>query len=566
MGRSFNKVGVVFGGSFSAGIYSTLNGYGSVIVKLEFISTDFREPIETAILNAGWLIEDRSRWEERRQLTLVRTGSGVVGLNTRERFINELQAVLSSIPNSLIVLEPRLFRPDYRQMPRWGFDMRGTNADPLEMKSRSLGIYGAHAAVSNWSRRSFPRGKLVPGNSASRLDPSFSGTPPRVAWMWLWVILLPALFGLFALEALKPALRDVPVVNWVYFSFLEPVSGAPGSDGTYFLLLLWLLFCWLLYWGLLFGASSTGVFKDSEFKLKLLRNKGQVEEADVREAIFGWAWPTDKITADPGTKIYMRIKYGTGVLAVAGISLLAGRMLGSGGSAAFEDPEGLAGAITLLGVSVVIWFGSRLATTHWVLLGRPLPRLAFNVGSAALGFAVLVRLPAWAYLEGAGVGSLISAVDWTQLISFIPDLLALTAIAGLCWLMLWTAKRQDGLGNYMLNIVAIITFLFAVTSDVQLQMTAGYGLRVQGTSEFARINYPVPACLQHLTRPDTFEPVWLLGTRDSQTFVTPRSTNGDPLNERGRISAFPTDSFTLKLAAYENLNGERSLDACRSTQ
>lgn len=99
-----------------------------------------------------------------------------------------------------------------------------------------------------------------------------------------------------------------------------------------------------------------------------------------------------------------------------------------------------------------------------------------------------------------------------------------------------------------------------------MQMTAGYNLRAQGTSEFAHMNYPVAACLQQLSLPGTSEPVWILGTRDNQTIVTPRSPGEGPLKEAGRIASYPTDSFTLKLEPYDELDRKQSSAACPSTR
>ncbi|MCT9868751.1 hypothetical protein [Paenarthrobacter aurescens] len=550
----YNKVGSVLGGSLGERLYAKLNGYGSLVVEVKFTSSGFREPIATVVVNAGWVIEDASTWESDFRMTLVRTGPRVVGPATRERFIHELRTVLSSIPNAPVVLEPTFVKPDYGQMPRWVVDRGSGDSSPDPLDKSPLYIYGEHGPVLQQVRQSFPDGDLRPSNAASRLARQSSAKNPDWRFAAGFIVLL--LLGFFRTESTKTALPGLPAMDGLLSWFPEESWSAAES---YILILAWTLFCGFIYVAALWAVVPFGAFKGSEVIIRFPLPKKPREAA-------GWSWPGKDSKADSGTKTYLKIQTVFSLLAGAGVSYFVGRILWVSMSIAAGLPGGLAAATWLAGGLALAWFVSRLVAAHWLLNGRALPRLALNLGTAAIALTLFTRLPVWAYLEGVGAGPLVSAIEWTQVFSFTPGLLALTATAALSWLLVWVGKQSGSSLLFFMRIVTASTVLLCLLTVVQTELNAGYNLRLQGTQEFARANYPAPACLQQLSNPGTSQPVWVLGTRDNQTIVASRSPTAEPLEDGGKVSSFPTDSVVLALLPFQFLDGQQAAEPCSSVQ
>ncbi|MET3902228.1 hypothetical protein ABIE35_000778 [Paenarthrobacter sp. 4246] len=550
--KQYNKAGSILGGSIAERIYAKLNGYGSLVVEVRFTSSSFRGSIETAVVNAGWVIEDATTWESDFRITLVRTGPRVVGLATRERFIHELRTVLSSIPNAPAVLEPTFVKPDYGQLPRWVVDRGSGDSSPHSVGKGPLYIYGEHGPVLQQVRQSFPDGDLKPSNAASRLDREHSVSSPD--WRITATFLGFALLGFFTAGTIRSAFQGFPVVTSPSLVIHEDSWFAVEP---YLLIIAWTLLCCVFYGVSLWGAALLGAFRGSEVTLRL------PVPQKPREAV-GWSWPSKDSEADEGTKTYVRIQALYALLIGIGVSFLVGRTLWVSGSIAIGLPGGLAGTVGIAAGMALAWFASRLLAAHMLLGGKSLPRLVFNIGSAAIAIALIMRLPAWAYLEGIGVGPLTSTVDWTQLVSFMPRLFGLVLVAALSLLIVWVGKQNGSWMRFLINISIGASVLVCLLTIVQTEMTAGYNLRTYGTQAFARANYPVPACLQQDSKPGTSKAVWVLGTRDNQTIVTTRSPTPEPLQESGRVSSFPTDSVVLTLVPFENLVPEGAAESCAS--
>ncbi|MFW0772696.1 hypothetical protein ACLRGI_05970 [Paenarthrobacter nitroguajacolicus] len=550
----YNKVGSVLGGSFGERLYAKLNGYGSLVVEVKFTSSGFRGPIESAVTKAGWVIEKASTWESDFRMTLVRTGLRVVGTATREQFIHELRTVLSSIPNAPVVLEPTFVSPDYGQMPRWVVDRGSGDSNPDPSDKSPLYIYGEHGPVLQQVRQSFPDGDLRASNAASRLARQSSAKSH--GWKFAAVFTALSLLGFLTAETTKTTFHGFPAMDGLLAWFPEESWSAAES---YILILAWTLLFGFIYVAALWAVVPFGAFKGSKVLIRFPLPQKPREAA-------GWSWPGEDSKADSGTKTYLKIQTVFSLLAGAGVSYFVGRILWVCGTIAAGLPGGMAAAAWLTAGMTLAWLVSRLAAAHWLLSGRGLPGLALNIGSAAIVLTLFTRLPAWAYLEGLGTGSLVSAVGWTQVFSFTPGLLALTAVAAVTWLLVWVGKQSGNSLLFMMRIVTVSSVLLCLLTVVQTEMVAGYNLRIQGTQAFAKANYPMPACLQQLSNPETSHPVWVLGTRDNQTIVASRSPSAEPLKNGGKVSSFPTDSVVLALLPVQFLDGQQAAESCSSVQ
>lgn len=545
MGRlkdTIHKVGAFLGGSWSEWMYAKLNGYGTVIVELEFSSSKSRALIDSTLAKKGWEIENDDRWSTDHALTIARTGIGLVGISTRDTAIKDIRTVLSTLPNSLVLLEPNFIHPDFSQMPLWIIDKRESLVKIPKGKSPS--IYGTKAAALRRFTQLHHGVKVMPANSAAHLEETTHGMEkdaPTSATGRVWQRVLTCLMastfvlGWWAYEAMKTSLSDTP---------FSPTSHVPSLC---LLLGCWLLLCQGLQYWVLRIANRAGQFRDSDFSIRLLRDKDSAKSLAVRRALYGFEWPSKETVADSGTKAYMRWKAVFWELALAGSCCVSGAMAPAIWDSLPENPTGLGGAVVVFALLGLVWLGWHLTKAHGLLGQRPLPRLAFNIGSATVALAILIRFPAWAYLEGSGAGYLVSAVDWTQLVSFSGSLVGLTAVVALAWVMIWFGKRQAGIIQFLMSVLSVALVLLGFLSIAENEMTHGYNLRVQGTAEFARLNYPVRACMQTLSNPEVSKAVWVFGSANNQVIVTKRSLTEEPLKEAGQVSSLPADSVSLHL-------------------
>lgn len=540
----------MLGSSLGERLYAKLNGYGSLVVEVTFASPAFRESIEHIVSTSGWAIEDSSNWGSEFRMKLVRTGPRVVGLATRERYIHELGTVLSSTPNPPVVLKPTFVQPDYSQMPRWVVNKGRTYSSPDLLSKHPIYIYGEHRHALRQIKRVFPKGELLPSNAASRLY--FQRPSSRPDWTLGTLFLAFAVLGFFTADASVPAFQEVTsTARWVIFT----KETWPAAD-TYVLFFVWWLLCAIIYVALLWIAASAGAFKGSEVSIHW-----PIPTKPPTAA--GWSWSAIASAADNGIRAYMKIQAVAGLLLISGTSVLTGRMLWIGGSIAAGLPGGLLGTAWLAFGLALAWLVTRLVAAHSLLSGRTLRRLVLNLGSTAIVLTLVTRLPVWAYLEGIGTGPLVNAVDWTQIVAFTPTLLLLGGGLALSWLLIWIGKQGGSAMRFLAGAMVAASVLALLLSVTQRELTAGYNLRVQGTEEFARMNYPVPACLQQLNAPKQVQPVWVLGTRDSQTIVTSRSPSSEPLQESGHVSAFPTSSVALTLVPFGYLDADEARQPCQ---
>lgn len=547
-----NKAGAVLGGSVGEQLYARLNGYGSLVVDVIFSSSRFRGSIDAAVEQAGWAIEDDADWESNFTLTLVRTGPRVVGSATREQFIHELQTVLSSIPNVPVVLEPTFVKPDYEQTPRWSVDTDSDNSKPAPLQNGPHYIYGQHGPVLERVRQTFPKADLRPSNAASRVVRQSSAK--TLNWNFVAGFVVVSLLGFFTTETTKPSSNVLPGIK--RFLFLVPEESWSAAE-SYLLLFVWILLGGLTYVTTLWTAVLVGAFRGSEVQVRFPLPRKPREAA-------GWSWPSKTSKMDRGTTTLVKIQAIYALFVGIGVSFFVGSILRVSLSIASGLPGGLSAAAWIAGGLALAWFVSRLAAAHWLLSGRALPRLALNIGTTAIALTLFTRLPAWAYLEGVGTGPLVSAIDWTQVLSFAPALLALTATAALSWLLDWLGKQSGTSLLFIMRILTASSVLVCLLTVVQTELTAGYNLRVHGTQAFAKANYPVAACLRQLSGPATSEAVWVLGNRDNQTIVTTRSTAATSLQEGGKVSSFPTGSVVLTILPSEFLSGQSTAKPCSS--
>ncbi len=321
--------------------------------------------------------------------------------------------------------------------------------------------------------------------------------------------------------------------------------------GLYGLMALWLTLCLALHVLSVLGAALLGFFKQSEFEVHLMFRRKTKLPVRIRRIVTNRAWPSKELAADRGSRTYLRIRWLYVLLARMGAGCFAGAVIRNGLATAEKLPGGIAAVVGGAAVLGLIWVVGRLIAAHLLLRSGRLPRLAFSVGSLAISLTVFVRFPAWAYVEGIGVGNLVGTIELPQLIFFGSALIVMAAVLTSGWLLVWLAKRLDGVARFIMKAMAIVSVTLCFLTIAQTEMNAGINLRVRGTSEFAKTSYPIAACLQQIPASGPPTAVWLLGNRDNQTVVSTRSPNGLALSSPGQVSILPTDSITLTLVPAE---------------
>ncbi|GEM_PF-3765424 len=549
--KMFNKISMWLGGPWSARLYGKLNSYGSVVVEMRFSASTFRGLIDEALSRNGWMIEDDSCWESERRLTVVRLGPQLVGANAGDTATKDLMTTMSCVPNKLELVEARHIDPAFEQVPAWTIDENATIVRTSDKKAPR--IYGDRAHVLARFEVLFPLIAPIPANAAARkLDPetrritipgvrraaAFTAIAALVMMASGWLLYSEPHFALNASELL-PVIAPITMV---------------GSG-------VWVFICHLVYKLGLLVADRRGKFKGSAFNRRLVKDPSPADSPAVRWALRSWCWPSRRAAVDPGIKTYMRIRFVAITLGLTGASFAAGGLLQIQWATRPQSPDVVIGIIVALCLLGVAWLATQLIQARWLLRARTLPRLTLNIASAAIILTVLTRFPAWAYLVGMEAGHLIGVVDWTQLLSFVPDIGVLLFLCLLGWLATWYG-RQIGSGGFLMTIMFWMAALVGVLNIAQSQMMAGYNLRVHGTSEFARINYPVRACMTKFADPANPQSVWLLGSTGSQIIVTTRSPSAESLTVPGHVSAVPSSSIILDLVSDEASADASSVNGC----
>ncbi|MFJ4211095.1 hypothetical protein ACIPY2_21785 [Paenarthrobacter sp. NPDC089675] len=371
-----------------------------------------------------------------------------------------------------------------------------------------------------------------------------------MGWNWHAAIVLAACVGGTYGEGITANLSQLLSDDGLSSAFSNNLWINSGF-GLYGLMALWLTLCLALHVLSVLGAALLGFFKQSEFEVHLMFRRKTKLPVRIRRILTNRAWPSKELVADRGSRTYLRIRWLYVLLARMGAGCFAGAVIRNGLATAEKLPGGIAAVVGGAAVLGLIWVVGRLIAAHLLLRSGRLPRLAFSVGSLAISLTVFVRFPAWAYVEGIGVGNLVGTIELPQLIFFGSALIVMAAVLTSGWLLFWLAKRLDGVARFIMKAMAIVSVTLCFLTIAQTEMNAGTNLRVRGTSEFAKTSYPIAACLQQIPVSGPPTAVWLLGNRDNQTVVSTRSPNGLALSSPGQVSILPTDSITLTLVPAE---------------
>jgi len=549
--KMFNKISMWLGGPWSARLYGKLNSYGSVVVEMRFSASTFRGLIDEALSRHGWMIEDDSCWKSERRLTVVRLGPRLVGANAGDKAAKDLITTMSCVPNKLELVEARHIDPAFEQVPAWTIDENAMIVRTPDRKAPR--IYGDRTHVLARFEVLFPLITPIPANAAARkVDPETRRiTIPGVRWAAASTAI--AALVMMALGWLLYSQPNVAFNASELLPVIAPITMV--SSGV------WVLICHLLYKLGLLVADRTGKFKESAFNRRFVKDPSLADSPAVRWALRSWCWPSRRAAVDPGIKTYMRIRFVAIALGLTGASFAAGGLLQIHWATRPQSPDVLIGTIVAACLLGVAWIATQLIEARWLLRARTLPRLTLNIASAAIILTILTRFPAWAYLVGLEAGHLIGVVDWTQLLSFVPDIGVLLFLCLLGWLATWYG-RQMGSSGFLMTIMFWMAALVGVLNIAQAQMVAGYNLRMHGTSEFAKINYPVRACMTKLAGPANPQPVWLLGSTGSQVIVTTRSPSAEPLTVPGHVSAVPSSSIILDMVSDEASTDGAPVNGC----
>ncbi|MFC8039143.1 hypothetical protein ACFUOZ_07300 [Paenarthrobacter sp. NPDC057355] len=447
---------------------------------------------------------------------------------------------MSSVPNKLNLVEARHVEPVFTQVPEWTIDENATIVRTPDRKAPR--IYGDRTHVLERFEALFPLMTPIPANAAAReLDPELRrATIPGSRWA--------AAFA--AITALI-----MMVLGWLFYSQPDQALNAPEllpvvAPLTMVGIGAWVLACHLVYKLELLVADRMGKFKGSAFNRRFIKDPSLTDSPVARGALRSWSWPSGRSAVDSGIKTYMRIRFAAIIVGLAGPSFAVGGLAQIQWATRPPSPDVLIGAIIALCFLGVVWLATQLVKARLLLRARTLPRLTLNIASAAIILTILTRFPAWAYLVGMEAGHLVGMVDWTQFLSFIPAIGALLFLCLCGWLATWFG-RQMGSGGFLMTFMFGIAALLCVLIIAQSEMMTGYNLRVQGTSEFAKINYPVRACMTRLTDPANPQPVWLLGSTGSQAIFTTRSPGTEPLTVPGHVSAMPSSGIILDIVSDE---------------
>ncbi|MDP9934873.1 hypothetical protein ACIPY0_19945 [Paenarthrobacter nicotinovorans] len=547
----FNKISMWLGGPWSARLYGTLNSYGSVVVEMRFSASAFRGLINDALSRNGWLIEDDRFWESERRLTVVRLGPQLVGSNAGDAATRDLMTALSCIPNKLELVDARHTGPAFAQVPAWTIDENATIVKTQDRKAPR--IYGDRRHVLARFEALFPQMIPIPANAAAReLDPETRrATIPGSRWAAAFTAITAII---------------MMVSGWLFYSQPDLALNAPEllpvvAPLTMVGIGAWVLVCHLVYKLELLVADRMGKFKGSEFNRRFIKDPSLADSPVARGALRSWSWPNGRSAVDSGIQTYMRIRFVALSAGLAGPSFAVGGLAQIQWATRPQSPDVIIGTIIALCFLGVVWLATQLVRARLLLRTRTLPQLTLNIASAAIILTILTRFPAWAYLLGMEAGHLVGVVDWTQLLSFTPAIGVLVLLCLFGWLAAWYG-RQMGSGGFLMTVMFGVAALVGVLNIAQSEMMAGYNLRLQGTSEFAKINYPVRACMTKLTDPTAPQSVWLLGSTGSQTIVTTRSPSAKPLTVPGHVSAVPSGSIILDIVSDEAPADGASVNGC----
>lgn len=525
--------------------YAIFNGYGTIVVHLEFTSNQFRHQIEAKLSVAGWHIEDSSGWETARRLDLVRAGPGLLGSYTRAKTIESLMTVLAAIPNKVVVLKPEFFRPDFAKLPGWAIDGAQTNADLKDIRSRTPIIYGNDEASRDKWRQLVPDAETIPDDAAAKLErwPPRQLSPWQLLWGGLAVSGIP--LSLLLYQPLKSWWGNSPVIGDLFIP-------APNSVpvGWYVLMVGWPVAWWAIFMLRLGAAQVFGTFKGSDFNWgAVFKTDSRTPRAMKRAKQFP-RWVSEKEIPDKGIRVYTRARFACWLLALFGLGWINGTFLYSLFLYLAAREVGLVFMAAMSVVTVLVWFAGEVRRARLLLQARSFPRLALSVGSYAVAGAVLIRLPAWAYLEGVGVPELSGGVDWIGVLSLSLGFVAVCILcAGFGWVLWWVSRHSPPVASIAgsMGVVAILILLpLMVLSQVN---AAGYGLRTEGTGNYTQGNYPAAACLRPAEGTVKSRAVWVLGVIDNRTLVAARSETEKPLSQPGHVTAFPTDSVVLDMVS-----------------
>ncbi|KIA74378.1 hypothetical protein ANMWB30_09510 [Arthrobacter sp. MWB30] len=524
------------GGPWTTWIYAKLNSYGSIVVVMKFSSTNFRGLIDAILDAQGWTIEDTGCWDTDRIITVVRSGPRLISASN-DAATKDLLTALSCVPNRLEFLEAKFIEPDFAQVPAWSIDRRAKHVNAAGSKTPQ--VYGDRKHVFQRLAFLFPQMTPVPINAAARLQdprpPIFKSWKAR--WAAVFAILGLLILGWYLHDCLPDVTKDPTLLSFAFPLFMGTMSA-------------WLITCQALYHLALLIAERRGKFTTSGFSRRLLKEPFLADSPEVLKALSSWTWPTRKSTEDPGLVLYSRLKILRTDCAFGGGSIILGGLLHLQWQLRPETPEGLLGALAVTCLLGALWFTTQLFKARWLLQSRTLPKVTLNIASAAIAVALLTRFPAWAYLSGMDAGYLVGIIDWTQLISFAPATLVLVLLGLLAWLLVWIS-RQLGPGRFLMASILGLTALVGLLNIAQSEMIAGYKLRVQGTADFAKLTYPVRACVATLADPEHPHAAWILGSTSSQTFFVTRSPGSEPLQTPGHVSAVPNSTITVTLDPVE---------------
>ncbi|MEZ2372381.1 hypothetical protein [Arthrobacter sp. RCC_34] len=544
--------------SFSA-MHGSLNGYGTAIVRIQFLARRYLPQITDAVQALGWEVED-ANWGASGEITLIRTGAGLAG--KQAELARELSVALAPIPNEILFLEPKVSRVDYSRLPKW-----------TVQQSSGAPATSRHVVFGSNPGKALPRHYAVaPANGAARI---LDGKP---LWNWppKWRVIgrtLAYLAGSFATLAVGAGLellvqsqnltsvaRDIPGVAMLYW---------PRN-------LFQLGFTlWLSVLGVgLAIASAIAIGLVHLVRLVASRTRpapaGSHPDRRPEPSTTDTPTRTPKIDA-PKESSKSRHAVGYQVIKVALCLYTVGAGYAIPPVCAYTSdlwestgPDSLGyfaltlGIFGALGVGVGLWAAARKMTL------RRYPRLAINVGAIVAVCALLLRAPAWAYLDGLGAAWLWDSLDSTSLLSLSTQFILYLLVAGAYGaILLWFFRVAPSTLKHLMQVPILLILLLQGFIVLGPAWQAGRSLGETGTAANARGNYPIAACLAQAHTMSESKPgaygssqvaVWILAAKDGRLIVTDRAEDDHPLDHPGRIRSLPAADYVVQMVRYSSGN------------
>lgn len=541
-------------------LHALLNSYGTVVIRLQFETDQYQALIVQALERIGWQVDEiqtsEQGWTNRHEIVIVKSGPEMTGSIFQDRVLNAILVAVGQVPNRLVLLVPEFHVPDLVEPPKWAIDGAETEGPTSEALKLTPSYFGDFDKATEAAQRLVHNPKLIPVNSRARKQKA-RPVRERIS-LWLKVITaIPGLgLGIFFYEFLKSIFSESPILGLLFQS--EQQGRATPIVLALIVILaavLWLAyFICLLVFG---GRSKKRWFSGSIFEIKALFDRDVASHLPQQRRMSVSTWPRSKAIEDRGLRVYGRTKFIFWHLYYFLFGILFGIFIRN--SWDFFSRSWWQTAIVLIFFAVVflavgLWGASRRLQT------RRLPRIVVGISAITIVGAALIRLPAWAYLNGMGLSPLTDSVDWTGLASLSPFLIA--GVAGsiaYASAAIWAGRRAGPI-EPLIYLLVVMMPMTIVLESISRSMTDGYNLQITGLPQYAQGNFPAAACIQKTANPSTpsasepgatAKPVWIIAVREQYLSVTDRAESTEPLANPGIAKSLPVADYTISYVRYE---------------